>query len=176
MLAQMTARLGRATTFEAAVDTVLDDVIALHGAEYGDLQLSRGPDLVIVAQRMLPMAFVKKYGRIRPGDASASGRALQSRRSIVIRDVEDDPDYQPRLDAARLAGYRSIQSTPLITSGGGMIGVSTLFANPHEPTQIEMSTLNEYSSLASDRLADLLDHQDIGEKALEMSARLFEST
>src|SRR6185312_2979187 len=139
MLEQMEHRLRASKTFEAATNTILDDVMALHGAEHGDLQLCCGGDLIIVAQRMLPLAFVKQFGHIKPGDTSASGRALRSRRSVVIPDVDREPSYKPWLGAARLGGYRSIQSTPLITSAGRMLGVvSTLFANPHEPTNIEM--------------------------------------
>jgi GAF domain-containing protein len=173
MLEQMAHRLRASRTFEAAVDTVLNDVMALHGAEYGNLQLCSGDDVIIVAHRQLPLAFVEKFGHIKPGDTSASGRALQSRRSVVIPDVDLEPSYKPWLDAARLAGYRSIQSTPLITSGGRMLGVvSTLFANPHEPTNIEMDTLKQYSVLASDHLEKLLGGQNVAVKAAKMQAKL----
>ena len=139
MLEQMEHRLRGAKTFEAAINTVLDDVMALHGAEYGDLQLCCGGDVIIVAHRKLPLEFIKQFGHIKAGDKSASGRALKTRRSVVIPDVDREPSYKPWLGAARLAGYRSIQSTPLITSAGSMLGVvSTLFANPHQPTNIEM--------------------------------------
>jgi GAF domain-containing protein len=173
MFEQMAHRLHASGTFEAAVNTILEDVMALHGAEYGNLQLSHAGDLIIVAQRMLPLDFVRQYGHIKPGDTSASGRALQQRASIVIPDVELDPGYSFWRAAARLARYRSIQSTPLITTGGEMLGVvSTLFANPHQPTGIEMETLNRYSVLASDHLSQLLRGHDVGQKAAEMRAAL----
>jgi hypothetical protein len=93
----------------------------------------------------------------------------------VIPDVDREPSYKPWLGAARLGGYRSIQSTPLITSAGRMLGVvSTLFANPHEPTNIEMETLKQYSIIASDYLASLLGDQEVEIKATEMSAKLRE--
>jgi GAF domain-containing protein len=175
MLEQMQHRLRASKTFEAAINTVLDDVMALHGAEYGDFQLCCGGDVIIVAQRKLPRAFVTQFGHIKAGDTSASGRALKTRRSVVIPDVDREPSYKPWLVAARLAGYRSIQSTPLITSAGRMLGVvSTLFANPHQPTNIEMDTLNQYSSLASDYLARLLGDEDMETKAAQMYAKLKE--
>jgi hypothetical protein len=49
MLEQMEHRLRASRTFEAVVNTILDDVMALHGAEYGDLQLCCGGDVIIVA-------------------------------------------------------------------------------------------------------------------------------
>ena len=62
MLEQMTQRLQAQRSFEAAIETLLNDVVALHGAEYGDLQLLAGDDLVIVAQRGLTPAFLPPSG------------------------------------------------------------------------------------------------------------------
>jgi hypothetical protein len=42
LTSQMTQRLFLSRTFEEAVHTILDDVIALLGAEYGNVQLSMG--------------------------------------------------------------------------------------------------------------------------------------
>jgi hypothetical protein len=58
MLEQMEHRLRASKTFEAALNMILNDVMALHGAEYGNLQLCHGPDVITVAQRMLPSEFV----------------------------------------------------------------------------------------------------------------------
>jgi hypothetical protein len=43
-------RLYAQQTFEGAVTTLLHDVVALHGAEFGDVQLPFDDELVIVAQ------------------------------------------------------------------------------------------------------------------------------
>ena len=50
MLAQMTARLLQRRTFEDAIHVILEDVIALHGAEFGNVQLPLGDELVIAAR------------------------------------------------------------------------------------------------------------------------------
>jgi hypothetical protein len=57
----MTARLVRNRTFEGAVHTILDDVIALLGAEYGNIQLPIGEELAIAAQRGLSADFFGKH-------------------------------------------------------------------------------------------------------------------
>ena len=59
MLAQMTVRLLRKRTFEDAIHVILDDVIALHGAEFGNVQLPLGDELVIAAQYAFPNLFLK---------------------------------------------------------------------------------------------------------------------
>lgn len=62
LASQMTQRLLLSRTFEGTVQTILDDVIALLGAEYGNVQLSIGDELVIAAQRGLPADFLKNLG------------------------------------------------------------------------------------------------------------------
>ena len=57
----MTERLHAQQTFEGAVATLLHDVVALHGAEFGDVQLPIGSDLVIVAQLGLGAAFLQAF-------------------------------------------------------------------------------------------------------------------
>jgi GAF domain-containing protein len=173
MLDQMTARLAGKRKFEDAAIGILDDVIALHGAEFGDLQLLSGEELVIVAQRGLPADFLEVFLRVDCADGTACGRALRGRQPVVISDVETDPEYIEFRAIAHVAGYRSVQSTPLVTSSGKVIGiVSTLFTGVHEPTPIEMETLAQYSIAAADRLTRLLANQPLGTKAEAMSARM----
>jgi hypothetical protein len=93
MLAQMTQRLFRLTSFAEAIQTILDDVIALHGAEYGDMQLPIGDELVIVAQRGLSADFLKTFRRVKKGDGCACGRALRLRQAVIVPDVQNDPEF-----------------------------------------------------------------------------------
>jgi hypothetical protein len=68
VLVQMTDRLFRCDTFERAIWTILDDAIALLGAEYGNVQLITGQELVITAQRGLPKQFLEAFRRVRRGE------------------------------------------------------------------------------------------------------------
>jgi hypothetical protein len=61
MLEQMKSRLHAKKRFETAIETILDDVIALHGAEFGDLQLPVEGELLMVAQRGLSPRFLKAF-------------------------------------------------------------------------------------------------------------------
>ena len=169
----MIDRLRTQPTFEAAIATLLSDVVALHGAEFGDVQLPIGDELVIVAQLGLGAAFLNAFKRVGCDDGSACGRALRERRTIVIADVESDPEYENFRPDARAAGYRSVQTTPLFTSNGELIGmVSTLFANVHEPTNIEMESLQKYSVTAADYLKRLSTGRILPAIAAEMHSRL----
>ncbi len=91
----------------------------------------------------------------------------------MIPDVEVDADFAPFRSDAKLAGFRAVQSTPLISTSGKPLGiVSTHFVNLHEPTRIEMDTLGRYSSVAADFLFRLLGDLPLGTMATRMSDEL----
>jgi|SRR3569833_1037634 len=177
MTDQLMGRLRRCRAFHEAVQTILNDTVALHGAEYGDLQLLDGDTLLIVAQRNLTPEFLKTFREVTVAEASACGRALGACATVVVEDVEKDSEYADFREAARQARYRSVQTTPLCTSGGRIIGmVSTLFVNPHLPTKIELATLDKYSVAAADYLFELLDGKELGSEARRMNKLIYECT
>lgn len=173
LLEQMSARLRVASSFEDAVGVVLEDSIALHGAELGNVQLPAEDRLVIVVQRGFRAAFLEFFREVRSGDGSACGRALRTGSPILIRDIEVDEEYGPYWDVARAAGYRSVITVPLITSTNIVLGaVSNHFVNVHIPTTIETETLKSYSTIAAERLYRLLGDTSLKVKALAMNREL----
>jgi GAF domain-containing protein len=177
LASQMTQRLLLSRTFEGTVQTILDDVIALLGAEYGNVQLAIGDELVIAAQRGLSADFLRTFRRVKKDEGSACGRALRLGETVVIRNVETDPEFAPFRPDAQKAGFCSVQSTPFFTKDGNVLGiVSTHFANAHEPTPIEMQTLKTYSIVAAEHLNKLLGNVPLATKAKEMSEELYTRT
>ena len=173
----MKERLTRCDTFDRAVWTMLDDAIALLGAEYGSLQLLVGEELVIVAQRGLPPDFLNCFRRIDKDDGSACGRALLSGKPVVISDVEKDLEFAIYRNVARRTHFRAVQSTPLIAPDERRLGiVSTHFANPHCPSNIEMETLQAYGIAASQYAFDLLGDMPLDLMANQMNAVLYGSS
>lgn len=174
LASQMTQRLFLSRTFEGTVQTILDDVIALLGAEYGNIQLAIGDELVIAAQRGLSAGFLKTFRRVKKVGGSACGRALRLGETVIIPDVEDDPEFAAFRPDAKKAGFRSVQSTPFITQDGNVLGmVSTHFANAHTPTLLEMQTLKKYSAVAAEHLNKLLGDVPLAAKAQQMSEELY---
>jgi GAF domain-containing protein len=174
MLDQMSQRLQACRTFEETIRRILADVVALHGAEFGNVQMPVGDGLVIVDQHGLDPAFLKAFAKVRSGDGCACGRALREDQSVVVSDIEEDQAYAPFRTAARRAGYRAVQSTPMRSTDGTLVGVvSTLFANAYRPTPIEMETVSRYARLAADRLSFWLQGQELSAKAQELHSRLY---
>ena len=84
-------------------------------------------------------------------DESACARAMRQGKQVTIEDVETDPAYVPYREIAAAAGYRAVQSTPLVSRRGDLIGMlSTHFRQPHLPTDRELKMLDLYARQAAD--------------------------
>ncbi len=172
---EMAKRLFDQSSFERALQTILNDAISLHGAERGNVQLKAGDHLVIAIQRGFKAPFLNFFGQVTTDHGSACGRALRTGRTVVIPDIELDDDYAPYRAVARAAGYRSVTTTPLVTQNNVLIGaVSTHFVLVHTPTVIEIETLKSYGVAAADYLHELLGHESLESKALSMSRDLLD--
>jgi GAF domain-containing protein len=111
MLGEMAVRVMSTRTFDETVQTILDDVIAFHGAQYDNVQLPVGDSLVIAAQRGFGPEFLQTFRRVKKDDGCACGRALRLGQSITIADVENDPEFAPYRNDPKRAGFRSVRST-----------------------------------------------------------------
>lgn len=172
----MSTRLHAQSSFEHALKIVLDDSIALHGAELGNVQLLAGEYLVIVLQRGFRKAFLDFFRQVRPDDGCSCGRALRTKEPILVSDIEADQEYAPYRAATRAAGYRSAISVPLLTSTNLLLGVvSNHFVNVHKPTSIELTTLKSYGMIAADYLHQVLGDRPLKEAALAMSSKLYQT-
>src|SRR3954465_12604510 len=170
----MNQRLRASRTFEAAVSTILAGVGALHGAEFGNVQLAAGAKLLIVAEQGLRAPFLLAFREVRTTDGCACGRAWQTGGPIVFWDGARDEPYAPFREIAKEAGYRSVQSTPLVTSDGMPIGmVSSQFANPYVPTNIGMVICKSYCVTAADHLKALLGGSRLETKARQLHEALY---
>ena len=174
MLAPMQQRLFAAHTFEKAAWVILDDVVALHGAEFGTLQFPARGDLLLAAHRGFKPPFLKVFQRVSKDDGCVCGQALRRGCTVVVPDVEQDADFAAFRQAAREAGFRAVQSTPLLLRDGTLMGlVSTHFSRVHEPTRIEMQVLKEYGAIAAERLRHLLDGGSLQSHAENMRRKLY---
>ena len=175
LLVHMAERLLRCDTFESAIRTMLDDAIGLLGAEYGNVQLLVGQELVIATQRGLAADFLKIFRCVTKDDGSACGRALLLGKSVVIPDVEKDLEFAIYREIAKRTPFRAVQSTPLIAQDGRPLGIlSTHFANPHQPSKIELETLQAYAVTASEYAFELLGDRPLDQMAKQMNEALYD--
>jgi PAS domain S-box-containing protein len=175
-LNELSTSLWRSRNLSDGLDEILTAVIALLGADKGNIQLldAQGSVLSIVVQRGFEPDFLEFFREVSAIDDSACGRALRSGQRIVIEDVETDGPYAPLRAVARAAGYRSVISTPLMSADGTALGiVSTHFGLIHRPSQQELRRFDLYLRQAGDFIQRCKLEQDLrqSEEALRVADR-----
>jgi PAS domain S-box-containing protein len=138
---------------------VVDAAIAISAADFGNIQLldSVSGDLKIAAQRGFPDWWIEFWNTVTKGQG-ACGTALELGERVIVEDVEKSPIFvgTPALEVQLKAGVRAVQSTPLVSRSGKLLGIfSTHYRTPQVPDERAL------------RLLDLLSHHaaDIIERA-----------
>jgi len=101
------------------------------GAEMGNIQVCEGGGaLRICAQRGFGRVFLEYFGVVHAGEA-ACGLALRTAERVVVPDVTDSRVFHqtPVLEALLDAGVRSVQSTPLLSKSGRVLGILSTHSN-----------------------------------------------
>jgi PAS domain S-box-containing protein len=142
---------------EAILRELLDTAIAISQADCGNIQIldPTSDRLKVVAHRNLPDDWLNYWKGVAPGHGAA-GTALAARERVVVEDVTQSPVFvgTDSLDIQLQAGIRAVQSTPLISRSGALIGMfSTHWKAPH---RIPEQTLRLLDLLAR-RAADLIE-------------------
>lgn len=152
----MIARLKKQPDLSLALETAVHDIVALHGAEFGNVQLV-GDDgaLWIVGHQGLAGSFLRSLSRVEADAGTVCARAWRCGKTMSLPNVSEDEAFRPFMDLARAAGFRAVISSPLVASSGERVGViSAHFANPKIPTDIERSTLESYCLQLADHLLE----------------------
>lgn len=152
-LHEANTRLWALSDLRAGLEEMLDASMSLLGATMGNVQLlnSATANLEIVAHVGFETPFLDFFREVSADDDSACGRSLRTGGRIVVDDVETDAAYAPFRAVAEAAGYRAVQSTPLVGRDGKALGMlSTHFREPHRPTEQEFRRLDLYVRQAAD--------------------------
>ena len=169
-LLELVSRLLGCHKLSTALDEVLAASIDISGADMGNIQLvdRDTQTLEIAAHRGFGPEFLKHFRRVSAADDAACGRTLRTRERVIIEDVEADPAFAPHRAIAARAGYRAVQSTPLMGRSGECLGIlSTHFAKPHRPSARELRLLDLYARQA----ADFLEYAYATDQLAAVSAR-----
>jgi signal transduction histidine kinase len=83
---------------------------------------------------------------------------------LLVEDARTDPVFVPHLAAALRAGCHAVCSTPLLTSGGVLIGtIATYFVRPHRPTDRETRLVELYARQAAEFIDNARLYREIRE-------------
>lgn len=125
-----------------------DEAMKLHGAQFSTLQIfdEQRDTLIILAQRNFRAPFLHHLALMRPGDGSACGRCLAEGRPAAIGDVNSDVAFEPHREAAREAGFESVQACPVLSRSGSLMAVlSTYFSTPQRFSEDELNRIALYA-------------------------------
>jgi len=134
---------------------ILEKGLQLTGTDLGNVQLMdwKSGYLTIAAQRGFADPFLEFFRVVKSDDGSACGRAVRHRRPVVIEDVLKDAEFAPCREIAVEAGFRAVQSTPLISRDGAFLGVlSTHFPRRHRPSECELQMLQALGEMAGNAI------------------------
>src|SRR4051812_44301222 len=152
-LHERVTRLLSVRTLGDAMQEILRAAMDMQGTGLGNVQIvdPGTGKLEIVAQQGFREPFLEFFREVGRHDDSACAKALHSGVRYAIEDVQADPDCGPEYRRiAAEAGYRAVQSTPLVARDGRLLGMlSTHYAEPRRLTERESRALDLYARQAA---------------------------
>jgi two-component system CheB/CheR fusion protein len=185
-LAAMTRLQGVSTRLVPAGDwsslllEIVDTAIALTAADMGDIQLldQTSGTLKIVASRGLDRPFLDFFDEVHEGEA-ACGAALRTGERIVVEDVTTSPHFagSSSLDVMLSAGARAVQTTPLVSRSGRLVGMlSTHYRTPQRPGDRDLTVFDLLARQAADWIERAQAEAALRESQVRMQAILNAAT
>jgi hypothetical protein len=98
-------------------------------------------------------AYHDGTARLAPASADRLTRRVEHFAQTAVADVRADPRFTPHREIAAAAGFRAVQSTPLVDYASHLIGmVSTHFQRPHRPSDRDLRIMELYADFAGEAL------------------------
>jgi PAS domain S-box-containing protein len=166
----LSERLLEAGDRQPVLQEIMDTAVAIMGAAHGTLQLLEGDSLRIVAHYGHEQPFLEFFASAE-NRASVCGEALQRGERVVVPDIEKSPLFvgTPSLVVLRGAGVRAVQSTPMVSRSGRLLGIlTTQWGVPYSPDEHNLWQLD----LLARQAADLIEHAQAEESLRGSEERL----
>lgn len=152
---------------------ILDASIEITQADYGNIQMltPQGEALYLVVQSGFPDDFLQHFAIVPlRDDTSVCGRAAHRLQRHKVSDVETDADFDVHRCIARSVPYRAVQSTPLLSRSGELLGVlSTHYREPGLPDDAHFHLLDLYAAQAA-HVLELMKARTLQPQALSAPA------
>jgi len=172
-LQHISSQLLREGQISSMYEQVLDAAITLMRAEFGSLQMlvPEKNELLLLTSKGFDPASAAFWQWVTVDSSSVCGVALRTSERVMVPDVEscDFLAGTDDLDFLRLSGIRAVQSTPLVSRDGRVIGMfSTHWRRPHQPSERELRLFD----VLARQTADLIE-RSLAEEILRESEERF---
>ncbi|HEY7313938.1 MAG TPA: ATP-binding protein [Gemmataceae bacterium] len=157
LLQSISAQLIQEDKVETLYEQILEAAIAVMHSDMASMQMldpDRG-QLRLLAWKGFDAESAASWEWVRLGSATSCGAALASGERVIIPDIEtcDFLAGTPNLDAYRRSEIRGMQSTPLVSRSGRILGmISTHWRRPHQPSERDLRLLDVLARQAADLL------------------------
>jgi PAS domain S-box-containing protein len=140
---------------DALYARVLEAATELTSADMASLQAfsSHRGELRLLAHRGFHPESAAFWEIVSVNSACTCGLAMSSGARTIVPDVEacESMADTADLDAYRRSGIRAVQSTPLISRSGQLLGmISTHWRTPHQPTEFSLRPFDVLARQAAD--------------------------
>jgi PAS domain S-box-containing protein len=155
LLQTISTELIPASDVEALYERILDAAVAIMRSDFASMQMfypERG-DLKLLAHRGFNPTAADFWEWVRPRSESTCGVALATGNRSIVPDIElcDFMAGSDDLETYRQTGIRAVQSTPLISRAGQLIGmISTHWRSPHQPSERDLRLLDVLARQATE--------------------------
>jgi len=150
---ELSTRLIQAGAFSELLENILDAGIEITGADMGNIQLLDNDRVLrIAAHRGFTARFLDFFHDVDDGQ-TACGSALLTGERVIVEDVARSPIFagSPALAAMLEAEARAVQSTPLVSRSGKLLGMfSTHYRTPRRPSERDLRLLDVLARQAAD--------------------------
>ncbi len=153
---------------------IMDAAVEIVNAQKGTLQLLEGNSLCIVAHHGHQQPFLD-YFESAENVASVCGVATQRGERVVIEDVEKSSLFAgtPSLDVMREAGVRAVQSTPMLSLTGELMGIlTTQWDIPYSPNEHDLWRIDLLARQAADMIEQARSEEALRESNAHLEAEL----
>ena len=155
---------------DGCLQEILNVAIEISGADKGNIQLIDPASGLL--EKTNESGFGPLFGEIFSEGAqpSASNMAIETQQRVIVEDVRQSALFvgSPSIGALNKVGVRAVQSTPLVSSAGNVLGViSTHFNTTRRPTEQEMRLMD----LLARQAADYLERKRVEQEREELLAR-----
>jgi hypothetical protein len=133
---------------------VLRGAMALVGGDFGNIQIvdPATASLRLITQAGFGPEFLDFFAVVEDVH-STCGRAARQGAQTAAADVRAGPGFTPHREIAAAAGFRAVQSTPLVDYAGHLIGmVSTHVQRLHRPSDRDLQIMELYADFGGEAL------------------------
>ena len=159
---------------QALYEKIIDAAVAIMRSDFASMQIfhperGKSGELKLLASRGFSPDAMAHWEWVRPDSDCICGRALKHNRRVVEPDMEKSGMLAGTRDQEMylLAGIRAVQSTPLVSRDGKLMGMlSTHWRKPHIPADRDLRVVD----MVARQAAELIERHRAEEQGLKLAA------